>query len=365
MKKITNILTVSVFFLLITGFFIANIIIPDGEISYSERRKLKQFPEITLKSIFDAQYSVDFEEYALDQFVMRDAFRTVKSAFHFYLLGHKDNNDIYIAGDTVSKIEYPLKEDQVQTGISKINSVIEKYFSDDDVYFALIPDKNYYIAEENGYPVLDYEKMTELIRSGLEGVQYIDLTSSLSADDYYVTDTHWRQEELEDVRKTLADAMEMELPSFDSYKKNELYPFYGVYYGQSALPLSPDRIVYLTNEATEFAEVFNYETNKSESVYMLDKFSGTDSYDIFLTGPAALQEIKNPLCDNGRSLVVFRDSFGSSIIPLLIDSYEKILVVDLRYMPADLLGSYMDVNEESDVLFMYSTLIMNSASMLR
>ncbi|MBQ2264154.1 MAG: hypothetical protein II341_02020, partial [Oscillospiraceae bacterium] len=65
-----------------------------------------------------------------------------------------------------------------------------------------------------------------------------------------------------------------------------------------------------------------------------------------------------------RELVVFRDSFGSSLIPLLVKDYATVTVVDTRYVSPDLLGQYLEF-EKQDVLFLYSTLILNNSLALK
>ena len=78
---------------------------------------------------------------------------------------------------------------------------------------------------------------------------------------------------------------------------------------------------------------------------------------------AALR-ITNPAASGDRELVVFRDSFGSSLIPLLVKDYATVTVVDTRYIDPALLGQYLQF-ENQDVLFVYSTLILNSSSALK
>ena len=61
---------------------------------------------------------------------------------------------------------------------------------------------------------------------------------------------------------------------------------------------------------------------------------------------------------------MFRDSFGSSMIPLLLKDYKTVTVVDIRYIAADYLDSFLDFHGQ-DVLFLYSTLILNSSNTLK
>ena len=62
--------------------------------------------------------------------------------------------------------------------------------------------------------------------------------------------------------------------------------------------------------------------------------------------------------------MLFRDSFGSSMAPLLLPGYSRITLVDLRYLPADSLGKYLEFHGQ-DVLFLYSPGIMNSSYLLK
>ena len=68
--------------------------------------------------------------------------------------------------------------------------------TDTHVYFSVIPDKNHFLAEANGYPALDYQALTDALRKQTEFAAYIDLFGTLTADDYYRTDSHWQQENL-------------------------------------------------------------------------------------------------------------------------------------------------------------------------
>ena len=56
--------------------------------------------------------------------------------------------------------------------------------------------------------------------------------------------------------------------------------------------------------------------------------------------------------------MLFRDSFGSSIAPLLIENYRKITLIDLRYINSELLSEYVEFNNQ-DVLFLYSGVVLN------
>ena len=104
---------------------------------------------------------------------------------------------------------------------------------------------------------------------------------------------------------------------------------------------------------------YNYEIKENGKVYDLQKYKNSkDKYDIYLSGPTSVIRIENPSANNDKELLLFRDSFGSSIAPLLIENYRKITLIDLRYINSELLTEYIEFNNQ-DVLFLYSGVVLN------
>ena len=340
---------------------------PAMDISEAERRKLAQFPNISLSGILNGSFTAGFESYATDQFPLREFFRSIKSRFHLQLLGQLDNNDIYLADGYAAKIEYPLNIPSLTHAQDRIRYVFDKYLVNTDcrVLLSIVPDKGYYLAQPNGYPTLDYDTLVQNIQSAAAFDGYVNLFESLSISDYYKTDTHWRQESILKAADEMCKALNIPLASEMPFQQVVISkPFYGVYKGQAALPMEAEQIITLRNEILSGCRVFNYETNQYTSIYDENKLNSRDLYDIYLSGAAALLKIENPAQDNGRHLVVFRDSFGSSMIPLLVHGYETITLVDTRYMSPDVLGQFVDFTNQ-DVLFLYSTTVLNNSSALK
>jgi hypothetical protein len=337
------------------------------DISEAERRKLAQMPEITAGSIFSGKFMTEFEKFTLDQFPLRDSFRTLKALVHYNVLLQGDNNDIYIEDGFAAKLEYPLNQSSVDGALEKFHHIYEKYLAGTDcnAFVSVVPDKGMYLAAPNGYPAMDYQALFAAVESGMDWAQFVDISGLLEVTDYYRTDTHWRQEELTDVAQRLCEVMGTGFFEAEELARMTVErPFYGVYYGQAALPMQPEEIHFLTGDLLEGCTVYNYETGKTTAVYDMEKLQSRDLYDIFLSGAAALLEITNPAAKTDRQLVVFRDSFGSSLIPLLVKDYATVTVVDIRYISSDFLGGFLDFHGQ-DVLMLYSTLVLNSSSSLK
>ena len=364
-EKIKNIVTVLLAAVFLFGFSVWSLLLPDAEESTSERRHLAQFPAVSASSILSGKFMTAFEDWSLDQFPLRDKFRTLKAMTAFYLLHQKDNNDIYIAGGQAAKLDYPMHADSLDYAASRFTWIYENLLKDANtrVWLSVVPDKNYFLAAANGYPSMDYAAFIAALREKMPYADYVDITGALTIDDYYTTDAHWRQEKLSAVAAKLADALGITIDTVYEQIASDV-PFYGVYYGQSALPLPADALVYLTNETLQNCRVYDYETGGYIPVYDTGMLSGTDPSQVFLSGSKSLLTIENPSAATDRELILFRDSFGSSIAPLLASGYAKITLVDIRYVSPNRLSRFIDFDGK-DVLFLYSTSVLNSSETMK
>lgn len=345
------------------GLAVAAWCCPATDYSMTERRELAALPEVRAQSLLSGQFMSDFESYTLDQFPFREGFRQLKARFHYGVLCQLDNNGIYLAQGHAAKLEYPLKEDSVEHALTVFQRIRDRYLENCRVFCTVVPDKGYYLAEELGYPAMDYEKLFQDISDGMPYARYIDLSDSLTIDSYYRTDTHWRQEALLPAVYKLCDAMGIPKPE-GLLAVSESRPFYGVYYGQAALPMEADVLYTTHSELLENCRVYNYETGQYSGIYDQEKLAGADLYEVFLSGSVSLLRIENPMAETDRELIIFRDSFGSSIAPLLVQGYKTVTLVDIRYLSSAMLGRFLDFQNQ-DVLFLYSSLVLNNSNTLQ
>ncbi len=367
MNKKKNLLLVGFIGVILFGFSLVGILRPSTSYSLSERRALAQRPKASTSALSSGKFMSQFEDYAMDQFPMRERFRTLKAVTALNVFQRKDNHGIYSVDGWVSSLEYPLNSSLLEYGAKKLQSVYDRYLSGTDckAYLSIIPDKNAFLAPLGGYPSMDYDSFVEQFREKAGYAQYIDIFPLLSLEDYYHTDQHWRQESILDIADTLAEGMGAVCS--DEYTEKTLdIPFYGSYVGQSALSFDADTIHYLTSDILENCIVTSYDTGSpvSSTVYNMKKANGKEPYDLFLSGANPLVIIENPNAASDKELVLFRDSFGSSLAPLLVSGYSKVTLVDLRYLKSSVIGNYIKFDHQ-DILFLYSTLILNNSMALQ
>ena len=335
------------------------IVTPDRSVSDSERRKLAQFPTVTVQSILDTSFFQQLNDYCTDQFAGRDIWRGIKAQISYTLLGKKENNDIYTYDGHILKSQMNTDEKSIDQFVNKINAVIDKTSENNHVYAMIVPDQNYFVPDDV-IPHIDYDLLYEKM-TDIHG-EIIDIRDVLTLDDYYMTDIHWKQENLSDVVSIMAKVMDLKTDV--SYQTISCGEFAGGLAGQYALPHEKDELIILNSEAIENCDVWYLEDPDETSVYPEKKREAMDPYDIYLGGATALIQIDNPSGPKGRELVIFRDSFGSSLAPLLIDSYSRITIIDMRYIASSVWQEYVDFNSQ-DVLFVYSSFLVNQSSTLK
>lgn len=281
----------------------------------------------------------------------------------------EQSNNFYVADGAIYEKTGAVNENAIFANTEKINKTYQQYLQNMNVYFTIIPDKTYYLEDKLD---TDFKDVVENVESNLNSnIQYFDISSVLELEDYYKTDMHWKQENLDNVVDVIEKEMKIQNGNYEepNYEEKILGDFYGTYYKeQKENNIEPDELKYLTNEEIEKSTVYNAETESNEPVYNISKAKETGNlYDAFLSGASAIEIIKNEQSETGKKLILFRDSFGSSIAPLLINEYEEIVLIDLRYVNYTILSNYVNFSdyENQDVLFLYSSRVINKSGIFR
>lgn len=357
--KIKNIVVTLVFLFTIISLFLINVIKKDTDISIAERRKLATMPELTTKSLFDGTYFKKFDSYVTDQFIKRDTFRKIKIDIELSTKG--EYNNLYMYDDYIVEEIFPLNTNSINNLTNKINYIKNIYLNNNsNIYYTIIPDKNYFVNKGN--LKLDYNKLQDMMKNNLTNLNYINIFDKLTIDNYYKTDTHWKQEDLFNVANTIANQMNFDITN--NNVENTVTTFKGSYAGRLSVTKDIDTIKTISNPSIDNSSVYNYETKKYTKIYDYDKLKSLDKYDIYLSGASSIIDIVNPTSNSNKELIVFRDSYGSSLVPLLIDGYRKITVIDIRYVSSRILNNYIKFDNQ-DVLFMYSILTINNSFSMR
>lgn len=348
-----------IFLAFIGVFFILNLVLPDRQFSEQENRYLQMKPEFSFKSLFSGDYTSKFETYTTDQFTLRDEWITLKAASEL-ALGKQENNDVHLCenGTLIEGYERP-ESSALDANMSALNALVEN--TDAQVYFALIPDKSdLYASLLPKNAPNDSEKEVIDYCYAQSNATNVDMYSALRAhtDEYifYRTDHHWTSLGAYYGFSALAESMGFDYPALDSYADRHVISeeFYGTTWSSSGFSwVGPDTMEIFVNEP-EGLKVTSYPEGSpvEGKLYDFSFLEKKDKYSTFMGGNCPLHEIVTGT-EGKPSLLIIRDSYTDSLLPLLLDDFSEIHVLDLRYYRASL-KSYIEQNDFDSVLVCYS-----------
>lgn len=368
--KITKITLNKLFFYMFTliwsGFILWNLVIPAKGFSENENRYLAKIPEFTYKSFINGEYMNEMDEYINDQFIIRDTWIRIKTMAERAM--HKqDINSVYFAKDgyLIEKHDSnEVSEEQAVKNRERLIEFINKYANKlgvDRIKVMLVPTASEILADKlppfaTGYDQDAY--MDKVMDSILKGT-FIDIRELLTKHKdeyiYYRTDHHWSALGAYYAYEAWAKEagfIPLSAEEFDiTIGSNE---FLGTLHSKVNINIKPDDIyLYKMKEDMDYQLLYNL-SDKSDTLYDLSKLDGKDKYSVYMGGNNAVLEVQTNN-NNGRRLLVIKDSFAHSFVPFAVNHYEKTFMVDFRYFNGGI-EDYMEENEITDVLVLYNTM---------
>ena len=95
-----------------------------------------------------------------------------------------------------------------------------------------------------------------------------------------------------------------------------------------------------------------------DSLYVREYLEVKDKYSSFTGTNMPLVTIETNV-DNGKSLLLIKDSYAHSLVPFLSKHYRKITMVDMRNINVGL-DKFIDINEYSQALFMFNAVTFSA-----
>ncbi len=266
------------------------------------------------------------------------------------------------------EIDGMLMEAEGQFNVSSARKFAEKFyelkaelFEENKTYIATIPEKSFY-AKDKTVHYLNHNSVDAFVSDAFYDWTYVDIASALSLKDYYKTDRHWKQENLHGVMDVFGAAMGF-VHNKGAYSATAVEGYVGDY-AKDIATLPAETLTYLISDAISAATVSDFQNKNITTVYNTEKLNTKIPYDVFLSGATPLTVITNPKATEKRELVIFRDSYGSSIAPLFVEHYSKITLVDLRYMASSLLKQFVTF-DGAEVLVLLSDKVVNNSNILK
>lgn len=397
LRRRAEVLTVSLITAFILCFSVWCLVAPKQTFSENENRALASWPVYSFTALKDGSYMSGVQTYLSDHFPLRDPFMTLKTKYEM-LTGREEINDIYLAKDSyyIEAYKTPKQQKKIITQFQKLQDAITTN-AKQNVRVMLVPTAiSTYNAKLPGSApdrgVLRQVDTMNEIYAALPNMQKVDAWSALqaaaaqegtdrtrasgNADSaqpmastggagsdtsdttglYYHTDHHWTTHgAYVGYQAYCGTAGLSPIPEADFQKTCVTTDFHGTIFSKLHDSTVPgDAITLYENPANRLTVSYPDTGEVTDTLYNCDYLAQKDKYSMFLNNLHPLVEITNATADSDRQLVLIKDSYANSMVPFLVNHYQKIYVFDTRYYrfgPSSFINEHPEV---TDVLLLYN-----------
>lgn len=365
-EKLNTVVTIGTFLGLIISFTLISFATKDKTFSFSENRVLAQKPEFGIKSFFEGEFSTDYEEYITDQFFGRDNWIQIKTRTEL-LLGKKDVNGVYIGKDDyLIETQDSINEEKAYANADKMIAFVKAQVENigaEHVSMMVVPTAVSILKDKlpafattfNQDAYLDYMK-------GYLGANFVDVRAEFTAHKeeyiYYKTDHHWTTYGAFLAYGQWAANRGFEAYDVDNFEVNKVSEdFLGTVYSKNNYAATKDTMeIYQIKDNISYNVDINMGQKQMDSLYAMEYLEEKDKYSVFLGGNNSIVDINvTGGKEDGQTLLVIKDSYAHCFLPFVANHYDRVVVVDLRYMKMPL-STIMEEYDITDILVLYNAI---------
>lgn len=324
MKK-SDLLTVLLFCGFLAVMTLCFLLLPKSHFSENEKRYLAEAPALTWDVVSSGEWGEETETYLADHLPGRDFFVGLNAYFDLFT-GRQVSKDIRLRNGKL--MEAPVEPDDaaIQKNMTAINAFAETLGRRVDLM--IVPSAGWAAGVE-GYPDRAVIDAIYAASGGLVEAIPVDTALEGRPELYYNTDHHWNSEGAYTAYRTYREALGKDFKSADSFEKKVCASFQGSTYSRSALWLTPGEDLELWLGSDGLTVVNGESEEVHQGVFYWERLEQADKYTVFLDGNHSIVRVHNP--EGTGRLLVIRDSYSNSLGCFLAESYEEVVLIDLRY----------------------------------
>ena len=355
----------AVFLLLIFGFAIATVLKPSNERSETENRLLEQKPDLTWNALISGKFSEDYEAYLSDQFVVRDGWISLKTAFERAAL-RQEAEDVYFARDNylIEKHTGVFTAETAERNIQTLAAFFTNLSKSMDPghLTAMVVPNAVDILRDKLPPFADpYDEEIYLqkIAGALPEGVWFDSSSVLrqhSGEElYYRTDHHWKTLSAYYTFEAWAGEKGLAGDSAFSFRPVTVTDsFEGTIASRLGIVGRADSIERFDPEIPfDYYLIYNQSDDIRNTVYQDSFLERKDKYAYFYGGNFGLIQAKMPEHETGRKLLVIKDSYAHCFVPFTYALFDQVDMLDTRYYNASI-SALIGQENYTDILFLFN-----------
>ena len=352
-----NLCILCLFVLVLIVVCLAGLIAKDRPFSDTENRSLAQKPALSASALADGSFFSGLDSWYSDQFPARDGWISMH-LWQIRRLGQKESGGVYLDRDRLLAAPETPDEAAVAGTVAAVNAFSAQH-PELNMNLMLVPGAAAILTDAlpKNAPVRDQLQDIRAIQEQLDGsITVLEAGSVLSAhaqeEIFYKTDHHWTSLGAYLVYAANAPALGLDPnQGFDVYTVSE--DFEGTLSSKSGSHAMRDHVeIYgLQDPDLKYYVSYGEEGGKVCSIYDREALDAKDKYTVFFGGNHDKVEIRTT-ANNGKSLLLFKDSYANCFVQFLLPGYERITIIDPRYYYGTL-DSILNAGV-TDVLFLYS-----------
>ncbi len=260
---------------------------------------------------------------------------------------------------------YFFDQESVDTYCAAIAKAAERLKGKAKVYSVLIPTNAAAILSEDELAALGGANQQQALQyfyskmgSDVNVVETLDALRNHNDEYiYFRTDHHWTQLGAYYAYEQLCKAMGIEPVPLEGKEKMTFQPFLGTFYNELNVPAMADNPDYVdayipngTNDLT-YTSHDGIEGNQGHVITDVTGWNSASLYNTFIVADQPYEEIHNPDITDGSSCLVVKDSYGCAFVPLLVDNFEYVYVMDFRYVNKNIV-EFVEANDVQNVVFL-------------
>lgn len=343
---------------LLTALSVLTFLMPAKEFSENENRVLAQLPELSWSSVMSGEFQSALSDFLSDQIPERDLWIRTNTAIK-KLLGKKEINGVYLGSDGYYFQQF-TDDSFSDSRTGAIFSLIGQFAKKQQVPVDLmiVPTPGAVLNEKlpANAPFYDADAMWEKLKAATEGCGFIDLREEFasladSAQLYYRTDHHWTTQGAYYAYRSYCAAQGLEPKSLRSFGLSKVSEdFYGTIYSKTLDASAKPDTIWAVQNLPDITVTFDG-TTQGSSLYAPEFLDQKDQYAYFFGGNWGRVDITTQAA-NGKHLLIFKDSFANSFVPYLLEEYEHITMLDLRYFSGNVAQTVAE-SGATQILFLY------------
>lgn len=363
-KKWQSCITIVIFCIGIFGFSIFTILTPEKDFSETENRVLAKKPKLELREILNGKYEEKYEEYLTDQFILRNKWIGLKTGVERIFL-KKESKDIYFADDNylIEKHTGVFETDIANRNVRLLSKFVNQYqdiIGLDHISIMIVPNAVDILKDKLPQFATPYnqEEYLKKIKESLPKEVWIDTSKVLNEhkneDIYYRTDHHWKTLASFYVYQEWAKIKKYNIPKLSDYEINIVTnDFEGTIQSKLGIENKKDTIeLFLPKKDIHYTIQYGNNGEIKNSLYNYSALNTKDKYAVYFGGNESFIKLNTEI-ENGRKILVIKDSYANSFIPFMLGEFENIDMVDLRYT-SEKLSEILEKGNYTDLLILYN-----------